>query len=479
MNSEIVIYSRSRNISPERISQRSELARSDKRNPSERMTPQGRRANSPISQQDPMSDEELNAQVWLDEQLVKFYHQRNGRWPKLRRLFSRAIGGRRFPNAGNMSQRHATDQVDRMSRIIPGSICGLALAAVAAFAATPLFAAASSAGGSNSPHIVLVRAGGGGGGGGHGGGGFGGGGGHGFSGGGGRGFSGGFAHSFSGASRSFSGNARSFGGNSRGFDHGNRSSFDRGRAGFDGFEHRGWNRGDWVWRGDGGWWGWGYPLVAGLGGYDWWYPGLYGYGRGSYSYDGSGYASIDSGAVPQQLSAAIEPPPQNNQIAWNGQGNRYLDEAVQNFQGGYYQNAIRMAEHAIVDFPRDAEAHEVVALAAFANKDYRTAATEAHAVTALGGVPSWNQVYAIYQNADVYTSQLRSLEDYVRAHPESTESQFLLGVQYLTTGYSSEARDHLAKAAELTPDDKIVRDLMQAAGDAASVTANDGAGTKK
>jgi hypothetical protein len=413
MRSEIVNYTRSRNISAERISQRNELARSDKRNPSERMTPRGRRANSLTSRQHPISDEELSAQVWLDEQLVKFYHQRNGRWPKLRRLFSRAIGGRRFPNVRNMSQRQATEQIGRMSRTIPGSICGLALAAIAAFTATPLFAAASSAAGANSPHIVLVR--GGGGGGGHGGGGFSGGG-HGFSGGGGgRGFSGGFAHSFSGYG--------------------------------------------------------GYGGYRGYGGYDW-YPGFYGYGRGSYGYDGSGYANVDSGTVPQQMSAAIEPPPQNNQIAGNGQGNRYLDEAVQNFQGGYYQNAIRMAEHAIVDFPRDAEAHEVVALAAFANKDYRTAATEAHLVTALGAVASWNQVYAIYQNADVYTSQLRSLEDYVRAHPESAESQFLLGVQYLTTGYSSEARDHLAKAAELTPDDKIVRDLMQAASDAASATAN-------
>ena len=31
--------------------------------------------------------------------------------------------------------------------------------------------------------------------------------------------------------------------------------------------------------------------------------------------------------------------------------------------------------------------HELISLAAVANKDYRTAATEAHAVIALGGVP--------------------------------------------------------------------------------------------
>ncbi len=113
MRSEIVNYSRSRSISPERISERGELARSDKRNPTERMTPRGRRANPLVSRQNPMSDEELCAQTWLDEQLVEFYRQRNGRWPRLRRWFSRAIGGRLFQSAGNMSQRHPADPPSR------------------------------------------------------------------------------------------------------------------------------------------------------------------------------------------------------------------------------------------------------------------------------------------------------------------------------------------------------------------------------
>lgn len=91
MRSEIVKFIRSRNVSSDRILERSDLARSDKGNPSERMTPRGRTANSLMAQQNPMSDEGLSAQVWLDEQLVKFYRQRNGRWAKLRRLFSRAV----------------------------------------------------------------------------------------------------------------------------------------------------------------------------------------------------------------------------------------------------------------------------------------------------------------------------------------------------------------------------------------------------
>jgi hypothetical protein len=92
MRSEIVRYNRLRNISPERVSDRGELARSDDGNPSARRIPRGQRANR-VAQQDPTSDEELSAQTWLDEQLVKFYHMRNGRWPKLRRLFTGAFGG--------------------------------------------------------------------------------------------------------------------------------------------------------------------------------------------------------------------------------------------------------------------------------------------------------------------------------------------------------------------------------------------------
>jgi hypothetical protein len=345
-----------------------------------------------------------------------------------------------------------------MSRIISVSVWRVALGAIAAFSAIPASAASFDVSGASSPHIVLVR--GGGGEGGHGGGGFGGGG-HSFGGGS---FSSGHAFSNGGVSRAVDGRTRSFSGNAGNFANGNRGSFNNGGIGRDGYARGGWNNGNWAWRCNGnyygGWgWGWGYPIAAWLGGYGLGYPGYYyDYGAYPYNYYGDDYAHADN-TVPPSYTAVR--PKQNNRVADQGDG-VYLDQAIQEFQAGNYQNAMRMAEHAIVDSPRNAEAHEVVSLAAMANKDYRTAATESHAVIALGGVPSWSQVYAIYQNVDAYTSQLRSLEDYVQAHPKSAEGQFLLGVQYMTTGYASEAsdaRDHLALAAQLTPNDKIAQDL--------------------
>ncbi len=358
-----------------------------------------------------------------------------------------------------------------MSRFISFSVWRLACVAILAFSAIPA-SAASGDNGANSPHIQLVH---GGGGGGHGGG-FGGGGGHSF--GGGSPSFGGANPAFSGGSHSVSPGAHSFSGNAGNFTSGSHSSFDHGGIGHDGYGHGGWNHGNWAWHGGGfygGWLGWGYPLAGWLGGYGWWYPGYYDYGYGPYSYYGDGYAYAGNGGIAAQSYSTVsclEPQPQNNQTAEEGHGGQYLDDAVQAFQGGNYKNAMRLAEHAVVDSPRDAEAHEVIALSAFANKDYRTAATEAHAVIALGGVPSWNQVYAIYQNADTYTSQLRALEDYVKAHPKSPEGQFLLGVQYLTTGYANDAHDHLSKAAELAPKDKILQELLKSAGDGKPSKAN-------
>jgi hypothetical protein len=76
--------------SHERVSEKSEL-RADRRNPTERTLPQGRRTTQLTGRRTPISNEEIRAQIWLDERLVKFYRRRNCLWPKLRRLFARAV----------------------------------------------------------------------------------------------------------------------------------------------------------------------------------------------------------------------------------------------------------------------------------------------------------------------------------------------------------------------------------------------------
>jgi hypothetical protein len=117
MSLESIQHDRLHKISPERVAERSEFAQSNERNPTAQTVPRGLRANPLLARRNPMSDEEVSAQTWLDEQLVTFYHKRNGPWPKLRRLFSKAVGRWLFQSAANQRHRHAADHDRRQSTI--------------------------------------------------------------------------------------------------------------------------------------------------------------------------------------------------------------------------------------------------------------------------------------------------------------------------------------------------------------------------
>ncbi len=78
------------------------------------------------------------------------------------------------------------------------------------------------------------------------------------------------------------------------------------------------------------------------------------------------------------------------------------------FQAGKYRDAVRMANHAAVESPRNPKAAELMSLALFADGDYRSAAAQAHAALTLGPVTTWNTLRGYYGNdVESYTTQLR------------------------------------------------------------------------
>ena len=46
---------------------------------------------------------------------------------------------------------------------------------------------------------------------------------------------------------------------------------------------------------------------------------------------------------------------------------------------------------------------------------------------------------SLYPSVDAYTQQLRALESYAVAHPDSADARFLLGYHYMTEGYEDAA----------------------------------------
>jgi tetratricopeptide (TPR) repeat protein len=229
-----------------------------------------------------------------------------------------------------------------------------------------------------------------------------------------------------------------------------------------------WNHGHEFHNNDFWWWGIA-PLVGAFWGN--WYPGYW--DNGNYGYGYPAYYGYDYSSQPQYYNTSqptySTPPAQSTMT---GAGDEYLNQAVTSFQSGNYREAMRMAGHAIVDEPQSPQAHALLCLSAFASGNYQGAAAEAHAVTSLSGVPSWGQIYGVYQNLDTFTSQLRQLEYDAKQHPQDVHAHFLLGFLYMSMGHRAEAQEQLAQVAQQMPNDKVAANLLSQAGGEAQETAS-------
>ena len=107
----------------------------------------------------------------------------------------------------------------------------------------------------------------------------------------------------------------------------------------------------------------------------------------------------------------------------------------------------------------------LLSLGLFAAGQYRGAAMEAHSVAALGAMPDWAKLIALYNN-DVgpYTEQLRALEKFVHSNRSAPEGRFLLGFQYMIDGHRDVARDQFLQALTLAPRDNMAAQLLTNAG---------------
>jgi hypothetical protein len=231
----------------------------------------------------------------------------------------------------------------------------------------------------------------------------------------------------------------------------------------------GWNAG----------WYWGIPLgFAFWGGYPFGWDGYWAdyfcpYGSDyatAYPTTPYGYPYVDNNQYTANYSTVPDPvvsadDPSSVSADGNGgvanEGLQFYNEARAAFNRGDYRSALRLAGHSGVESPQNAKVHELTSLALFASGEYRGAATEAHAALALGPPSDWSSLYGYYNDAGRYTEQLRKLEKTVTDVPTSAPGHFLLGYHYLMTGAKGEAKEHIAQAAKLTPNDKLAQHILK------------------
>ena len=112
----------------------------------------------------------------------------------------------------------------------------------------------------------------------------------------------------------------------------------------------------------------------------------------------------------------------------------------------------------------------------FARGDFHQAAATIHSVLAVQPGWDWTTLSNLYDDIDVYTRQLRTLETYTVDHPDEAGPELLLAYHYMSTGHPKAAQRELETVVRLQPNDKVAADLLKmisglAAQDGASAAA--------
>jgi tetratricopeptide (TPR) repeat protein len=193
-----------------------------------------------------------------------------------------------------------------------------------------------------------------------------------------------------------------------------------------------------------GYWGYANPYyVSGGGGYDYSQPLV------TYSDSGTTTTPTDPAADP----ASTQPEPADP-------GMTAFNDARTAFQSGDAAKALTLLDTTLKTMPNDTVVHEFRGLVLFALKKYPESSAAIYAVLSAGPGWDWTTMSSLYSSHDVYTQQLRALEDFAKANPLSADAHFLLGYHYLTGTHTENAAKQFQQALTLLPDDKLLTQLV-------------------
>ncbi len=151
-----------------------------------------------------------------------------------------------------------------------------------------------------------------------------------------------------------------------------------------------------------------------------------------------------------------------------------MDQARAYFEEGSYESALYEVDQAIAFTPSDPVLHEFRALNLFALERYGDAAGVLNPILASGPGWDWDTLIGFYASEDVYTRQLRRLENYVEFNADSADSRFLLGYHYMVGGYLAEAREMFDQVSRIEPNDSVAAQLRNLAESSMPIEEDDG-----
>ena len=209
--------------------------------------------------------------------------------------------------------------------------------------------------------------------------------------------------------------------------------------------------------------GWGLGTLAYNSGYDPYYNPYY----GSYAnqpgavYNYSYPIPVATQADPGAMVATDDTPVGNPEQPLPQADNPDFDAARAAFQQGDYDGALANVDAAIQEVPTDAVLHEFRALVLFAMQDYKQSAAVVHSVLAVGPGWDWTTMSSLYPDPNVYTQQLRALEDYTQTSPKAADAHLLLAYHYMICSHNDAAAGQLQQVVKLMPSDRLAGELLK------------------
>jgi len=163
-------------------------------------------------------------------------------------------------------------------------------------------------------------------------------------------------------------------------------------------------------------------------------------------------APTDPGAAPAEAVSAGPPEPTDA-------GMLAFEQARASFSAGEYETALTQLDVTLQTMPRDTVVHEFRGLVLFAMKKYPDSAASVYAVLSAGPGWDWTTMSGLYPNVNVYTQQLRELENFMKSNPTSADASFLLGYHDLTMGHKDVAQKYFGTALQQLPGDRLLTQL--------------------
>lgn len=139
--------------------------------------------------------------------------------------------------------------------------------------------------------------------------------------------------------------------------------------------------------------------------------------------------------------------------------NRISDSSDAFYQGDY-DTALKQADKAVKEMPKNPDMHQFRSLVLFAQKRYRESAMAAHPALVSGKGWNWETLRSFYPSKEIYTAQLRSLEKFTADNSKNAAGQFLLGYHYMMLGHADAAGKQLATVVKLEPKDKLAATML-------------------